>query len=224
MRVIVTAGPTRQYIDTVRFITNASSGRMGCAVAQAAIEAGHDVTVLLAESLIQPLRRDPSTRTVAREARLVPFVTVEDLKGQLEQRFAGCDALVMAAAVGDFRVEHPAQAKLSRAGGPVNLRLVPTEDVVASVGARKRPGQLIIVFAVEDGAADQMESKARAEMLAKKADYVVVNGPSAMGAEAGCACVLSRAGVVVPWGKRPKIDLARQLVSLLEEAARSGGD
>ena len=210
MRVIVTAGPTREYIDTVRFITNASSGRMGCALAQAAVEAGHQVTLLLAQSLV-----GSEATKLTRNTTLVPFVTVEDLKGRLKALLADSDALIMAAAVGDFRVEGPARSKLSRSAGPIDLRLLPTEDVVASAGAAKRDDQVIITFAVEDGAVDEAEAKARAEMAAKKADYVVVNTPAAIGSDDSRACILSASGVVLPWAVRTKQQLAREIVNLL---------
>ena len=207
MRVIVTAGPTRQYIDTVRFITNASSGRMGCAVAEAAGEAGHNVTLLLAKGLVASVTSEKIT--------VVPFITVEDLNRELTARFADCEALVMAAAVGDFRVEEPTKTKLSRSAGPIDLHLVPTEDVVAGVAARKRNDQTVITFAVEDGALDEMEAKARVETAAKNADYVVLNRPAAIGCEESLACILSPAGVALPWAMRPKRQLAREILNLL---------
>ena len=173
MRILVTAGPTREYIDSVRFLSNASSGRMGYAVAQIAHDHGHEVTLLTGPVAIEP----PAGVDV------VPFVSVDDLKGCLGERFASCDALVMSAAVGDFRPEKKAQFKLHRKAGPVVLRLLPTEDVLAGVAAGKRSGQVVVSFAVEDGTSPAaIESKARREMVDKHADFVVVNGPSAMGA------------------------------------------
>ena len=88
MRVLVTAGPTREYIDTVRFISNASSGRMGCAVARAAAEAGHDVTLLLGPGVADGLTEDLRGR-----CRIVPFVTVADLKAALTDLFDDCVSL-----------------------------------------------------------------------------------------------------------------------------------
>ena len=147
---------------------------------------------------------------------VVPFVSVQDLKWALEQRFDPCDALVMAAAVGDFRPEKILPYKLSRRGGPITLKLYPTEDILAGLGQRKRAGQIIVAFAVEDAAAEQIESKARAEMIEKNADFVVVNTPAAMAADHSHACILSREGVVLPWGDRPKQALAEHIVALLK--------
>ena len=212
MRIIVTAGPTREYIDTVRFITNASSGRMGWAVASAAARAGHHVT-LLSGPVASPggFEAGPNREVVA-------FVTVADLRNALEGRFAACDALVMAAAVGDFRPEKTFGSKLSRRAADVVLRLVGTEDILAGLAASKRPGQTIVAFAVEDGPPEEIQAKARLEMAAKGADYVVVNTPAAMSASRSFACVLTRGGVALPWAERPKDELAREIVTLLEGA------
>ena len=204
MKVIVTAGPTREYIDTVRFITNASSGKMGYAIAAAAVADGHDVTLLTS----------PVAMAAPERCRVVKFVSVADLKKALEERFDSCDALVMAAAVGDFRVDKPFPSKLRRKSGPVVLRLFPTEDILASLGERKTPRQKIIAFAVEDGPFEQIEAKARQEMITKNADYVVVNTPLAMSASDSEAAILSRESVILPWASRPKEALAREIVKL----------
>ena len=210
MRVLVTAGPTREYIDTVRFITNASSGRMGCAVARAAVRAGHDVTLLLGPGVAGGLTADLDNR-----CEVVPFVSVADLKREVAGHFGACDVLVMCAAVGDFRPDRVLPAKLHRSSGPVTLRLFPTEDVVAGAAAGKSEGQTIVTFAVEDGPPEQIEAKAREEMVAKGADFVVVNTPAAMAASESDACVLARSGSGLPWARRTKQDLAEQIVRLL---------
>lgn len=210
MRIIVTAGPTREYIDAVRFISNASSGRMGCAAATAALEEGHDVTLLagaICDGLLASAKQSGS--------KVVPFVSVTDLAEALELHFPDCDALVMAAAVGDFRTETGFPGKLSRGDGPVTLRLFPTEDLLAGLRSRKRSDQVVVAFAVEDGLRAEIEQKARAKLIAKNADYVVVNTTAAIAAKKSFACILSAAGVVLPWAERPKEQLARKIVKLL---------
>jgi len=206
MRILVTAGPTRQYIDTVRFITNASSGRMGFAVAAAAAAAGHDVTVLAG----------PVNQTGPQGCKVVSFVTVDDLKHALAEHFDSCDALVMAAAVGDFAPAEVLPAKLSRRGGTVNLQLHPTEDLLAAVAAGKRADQTVVAFAVEDGPLEQIQAKARGELGEKCADYVVVNTPRAIDADKSEACILTADGVALPWASRTKDALADQIIRLLE--------
>jgi len=208
MRIIVTAGPTREYIDSVRFITNASSGRMGYALASTAADRGHDVTLLSG-----PVWLDPPER-----CRLVRFVTVRDLAETLGECFPECDALVMAAAVGDFRPANPERTKLRREARPIQIRLEPTEDVLRRVAAGKRNDQLIVAFAVDDGPQDQLDRKAREKLIAKGADYIVVNTLDAMDAEASQAAVLTAQQTVLPWARRSKEELARWIVDLIESA------
>ncbi len=207
MRVIVTAGPTRERIDTVRFITNASSGKMGYACAGEAVAAGHEVTLITG-----PVALDPPDGV-----EVVPIVTAAELKEALVSRFEDADALIMAAAVGDFTVQPRRDSKIPRSAGPVRITLVPTEDVLAAAAERKRPGQIVIAFAVEEGPPEKAEAKARAEMAAKGADYVVVNSPAAMAADHSRACILCVDGVALPWTRQSKVQLARRIVTLLRK-------
>jgi len=192
---------------------------MGCAVAAAAMDAGHRVTLLLARGVYDSMRDMvmESARRSEQEWEIKSFVSVDDLRRELTARFASADVLVMAAAVGDFQLEPGAVSpvKLSRRGGPITLRLVPTGDVLAAVGAEKKPTQRIVAFAVEDGPDGDIESKARREMLDKHADFVVLNPPAAMGSPVSRACILTRDGVALPWGERPKERLAAEIVRLL---------
>lgn len=213
MHILVTTGPTREYIDSVRFLSNASSGRMGCAIAAAARKAGDSVTLLhgpIGESVLGELQSDAGCRRI-------PFTSVADLQRALAEQFPGCDALVMAAAVGDFYIPEPGSQKLHRADGPVTLTLTPTPDVLAGVAAGKRAEQTIVAFAVEDPPLQAAESKARAELQAKHADFVVVNTPAAFAAPQSQACILSAEATLLPWANRPKRELAEQIVKLLHQ-------
>jgi phosphopantothenoylcysteine decarboxylase/phosphopantothenate--cysteine ligase len=205
MHILITAGPTREPIDEVRFISNASSGRMGCAVAEAAIHAGHDVTLL----------HGPMTQSPPAGARLLPFQTVTELRDAMAEQFPRCDAVVMTAAVGDFRLAHRRDGKLSRKDGPIQLELIPTEDVIAGIAAGKRPGQQVVVFAVEAGPREDMERKAREELQSKHADMVVLNPPAAMGRPESEAAILSATDILLPWARRPKSQLAEEIIRLL---------
>lgn len=204
MRAIVTAGPTREYIDTVRFITNASSGQMGYACAAAAVKASHEVTLITGPTALEP----PAG------CEVVAIVSVEELQAELEKRFDGCDALIMTAAVGDFSVQPRRTSKIPRAGGPVTITLTPTPDILAGLGSRRRADQVLVGFAVED--ADNLEKGYR-ELRAKNCDYLVLNGPAAMGASASEACILGRDGLVLDWARRSKSALAREVVRLLNK-------
>jgi len=212
MRILVTTGPTREPIDPVRFITNASSGRMGVAVAGQAAGAGHAVTLLAGPGV--------DLRDLPAGVERVDFVSVADLKTALHERSPACDALVMAAAVGDFQVANRLARKIPRSGGPISLRLVPTEDLLASLAPLKRPDQVVIAFAVEDGPADAIQAKARREMKAKSADYVVVNRPEAMSASESDACILGPRETILPWAVRPKDTLAAEIVRTLERVKK----
>jgi len=203
MNILVTAGPTREHIDPVRFITNGSSGRMGYALAAAAAEAGHRVTLLTGPVALAP----PEGVTV------VPFVTVAELAAAMEEHFDACDALMMTAAVGDFTVAERSATKLRRSAGPVTMTLTPTEDLLAGVAARRREGQILIGFAVED---THPQATARAEMAGKGVDYVVVNTPAAMAAADSEAAILAPDHVVLKWEMRSKETLAKEILALLE--------
>jgi phosphopantothenoylcysteine decarboxylase/phosphopantothenate--cysteine ligase len=210
MRVIVTAGPTREYLDTVRFITNASSGKMGYACAAAAAKAGHDVTLI----------SGPVNLGAPPGCRLIRITSVEELQAELERHFPVCDGLLMAAAVGDFVVEGRMPHKISRKGGPITIRLVPTPDVLAGLTAKRRNDQVIVGFSVEDR---HDEAKARQEMIEKRCDYMVLNPPSAMVADESDACILGAKGLVLPWRHRRKEELAGEVVALLKQARRPTG-
>lgn len=213
MNILITTGPTREYIDSVRFLSNASSGRMGCAVAAAARKAGDSVTLLhgpIDESALGNLADDAGCRRVG-------FMSFADLQRFIAEHFPACDALVMAAAVGDFTISKPLSKKLRRADGPITLTLTPTPDVLAGIATNKRANQKIVAFAVEDPPLQAAEEKARAELKSKGADFVVVNTPEAMGAPHSQACILSAEAILLPWAQRPKQELAEEIVRLLHQ-------
>jgi len=210
MRILITAGPTRQPIDDVRFITNRSSGKMGAAIARTFHDADWDVTVLLGP--VDSEVRDSLEHGIA----VRRFESIEELRGLLDQEFPECDVLVMSAAVGDFQ---PATTtgKLSRSAGAFDLHLEPTSDVLASVAASKRDDQFIVSFAVESGDHETIEAKARQELASKHADIVLLNTPAAMGAAESDACVLSADETLVPWDRRTKDQLAQSLVPIIAQ-------
>ncbi|HET7453728.1 MAG TPA: bifunctional phosphopantothenoylcysteine decarboxylase/phosphopantothenate--cysteine ligase CoaBC, partial [Thermoanaerobaculia bacterium] len=146
IRVLVTAGPTREPIDTIRFVSNRSSGKMGHALAERARARGAEVVLLTGTD-----RPAPPGVVTAR------FETAADLKRELDARFAACDVLVMAAAVADF-VPERAPRRLHRSDGPRSLSLSPGEDVLAGVAARKGD-RIVVAFAAETG--DGQEERVR---------------------------------------------------------------
>jgi phosphopantothenoylcysteine decarboxylase/phosphopantothenate--cysteine ligase len=170
LRVLVSAGGTREPIDSVRFVGNRSSGRMGFALAEEAARRGADVTVVAANV---SLPRDPAVN-------YVEVATAAELSDAVKGAFPGCDVLIMAAAVADFRPADPVDAKIKKEGREsLSISMEATEDVLAAVSTSRRPEQLLIGFAAEHGAGGL--EHARAKLEAKRLDAVVLNDVSVPG-------------------------------------------
>jgi phosphopantothenoylcysteine decarboxylase/phosphopantothenate--cysteine ligase len=177
LRVLVTAGGTREPIDAVRYVGNRSSGRMGFALADEAARRGAEVTVVAANVA---LPRRPGIRYLDVE-------TAAELAAACAAEFDRCDLLLMAAAVADYRPAEPRTGKIKKtdAGTELQLRLERTEDVLSALAARRRDGQLIVGFAAETG--ERALEYGRAKLAGKNLDAVVVNdiGASGIGFDAG---------------------------------------
>ncbi len=187
--MLITAGPTREAIDAVRYIGNRSSGRLGVCLAEAARDAGWRVTLLLGPTALSP----------PEGVRSVRFESTAELAALLERYFPRCDVLVMAAAVADYRPARAQRRKLPRRGGKLVLALTATPDLVAACAARKGSGQRIIGFALEEEA--KLARRARAKLRRKGLDAIVANPLATMGAERIKAVVYTVDGrTVVPAG------------------------
>jgi phosphopantothenoylcysteine decarboxylase / phosphopantothenate---cysteine ligase len=171
LKVLVTAGGTREPIDSVRFVGNRSSGRMGFALAEEAARRGADVTVVAANVSLP--RRSGIT--------YVDVETAQQLADACDERFEPADVLLMAAAVADYRPEHEHAGKLKKdeAGRELELRLVRTPDVLSALATRRRPGQLLVGFAAEHGGGAL--GYAREKLDRKGVDAIVVNDVSMPG-------------------------------------------
>jgi phosphopantothenoylcysteine decarboxylase / phosphopantothenate---cysteine ligase len=171
LHVLVTAGGTREPIDAVRYVGNRSSGRMGYALAEEAARRGAQVTLVAANVTLPALAG----------VEVVPVVTAAQLAAACEERFDGADVLLMAAAVADYRPASPHAGKLKKdaTGEALDLRLERTEDVLSSLAARRRPGQLLVGFAAEHG--EEAVAYGRAKRERKGLDAVVVNDIGAPG-------------------------------------------
>jgi phosphopantothenoylcysteine decarboxylase/phosphopantothenate--cysteine ligase len=166
--VMVTAGGTREALDPVRFLGNRSSGKMGYALAEAAQSRGAKVILISGPAAIH----SPA------HCELVRVTTAEEMRAAVLERMGESTLIIKAAAVADYRPVTVAEQKLKRSG-PLTLELMPTEDILAEVVRRRRPGQLIVGFAAETQ--NPMEN-GRAKLLAKGADAIVVNDVSGEGA------------------------------------------
>jgi phosphopantothenoylcysteine decarboxylase / phosphopantothenate---cysteine ligase len=167
MRVLVTAGGTREPIDAVRYIGNRSSGRMGVALAERAARRGAEVTLIAANVVL------PTPRGVRR----VDVSTAAELADAVREEFADAHLLLMAAAVADFRPARAEPGKISREdAGDLDIHLEPTDDVLAAVAAGRRDDQIVVAFAAEHGG--DAVARARDKLHRKRADAIVVNDVS----------------------------------------------
>ena len=170
MRFLITAGGTREYIDPVRFISNASSGKMGYALARAALKAGHEVTLITAPTALKP----PAG------AEIVRVESAAEMFAAVKEHFARCDCLIMAAAVADYTPAHPSKTKLKKQAAKLTLELKPTPDILKWAGRQKKPGQMLVGFALEDR---DLRANAERKMREKNLDMIVANTPGAIGAD-----------------------------------------
>jgi phosphopantothenoylcysteine decarboxylase/phosphopantothenate--cysteine ligase len=216
--VLITAGGTREPIDSVRFIGNSSSGRMGLALAQAALARGADVTLVAANvALAHP---------AGVRARAV--VTAAELQAACEQEFPRCEVLLMAAAVADFRPAAAHEGKISKSErASLELVLEPTADVLSGLAASRREGQTLVGFAAEHG--EQGLQRAREKLVGKRLDAVVVNDISrddiGFDVDANEVTILSAGGEGSPVAQLhvPRASKARVAEAILDAVERLRG-
>ena len=211
-RVLVTAGPTVERIDPVRYITNRSTGKMGYAIAEAAVARGAIVTLV----------SGPVELDAPKGAELVKIESSAQLCEAVLARASEMDAVIQAAAPADFTPETVAEKKIKKTGDGMSLKLVPTTDVAAELGRRKRPGQVLVAFAAET---NDVEDNARGKLVRKNADLVVANDvtrPGAgFGADTNIVTLVTRDGLA-PLPKQSKRAVADAILdrvrALMENA------
>lgn len=203
-RILITSGPTRQYLDPVRYLTNASSGRMGCALAEAALASGHHVVIVSGPVQIQYPAR----------AEVVPVVSTEEMLEACRCLFANCDGMIGVAAPCDYRPVHVEKDKIHKTGQPLELHLIETPDVVATLGTEKTSQQWVVGFALET-TDHRLRALAKAEK--KSCDLMVLNGPEAMDALHTRVEVLDRRGAVVESFTGSKEEVACGIFHVIEK-------
>lgn len=202
-RILITSGPTRQYLDPVRYLTNASSGRMGAGLARAALDAGHEVIIV----------SGPVDVSYPDAARVVPVVSTEEMLEAAANEFASCDGLIGAAAPCDYRPVKVAEGKIAKTGEPLRLNLVETDDIVATLGSQKGV-RWVVGFALET---EDHRLKALAKLERKHCDLIVSNGVEAMRALENEVEVLTPDGETVGRFSGPKDEVARGIVAVIGE-------
>jgi phosphopantothenoylcysteine decarboxylase / phosphopantothenate---cysteine ligase len=183
-RLLITAGPNREPLDPVRYISNRSSGKMGYALAHAGLRRGAEVTLISGPTELEP----PSG------ARLVRVTTAEEMRDAVLDEFPRCTSVIMAAAVTDYRPVDRANKKIKRGKGPIELRLEPNPDILKELGARKN-GKMLVGFAAET---EELLANAEKKLTDKNLDMVVANNVTEAGGgfdvDTNVATILDRSG------------------------------
>ncbi|TWT45550.1 Coenzyme A biosynthesis bifunctional protein CoaBC [Phycisphaerae bacterium RAS1] len=206
LRILITAGPTREYIDSVRYLSNDSSGAMGFALAAAAAARGHRVTLI----------HGPVSLAAARGVHAVSVISAAEMLAACRKAWPARDVLIMAAAVADYRPAMRLDSKRKKSSRDFVLKLRPTVDILADLSRRRQPTQRVIGFALEDrNARRNAESKLRRKNL----DAIVLNSPAAIGRARSSVEILVCGGRWRSLPNAPKGQTARRLIRLAEELA-----
>lgn len=201
-RILITSGPTRQYLDPVRYLTNASSGRMGAAIAAAAVDRGHEVVVVSGTVDV-----DYPTGV-----EVVPVVSTDDMLTACQKLFPTCDGLIAVAAPCDYRPATVATHKIRKTGDVLRLELVETPDIVATLAASKN-NQWMVAFALET---EDQHLRAMQKLERKSCDMIVVNGPEAIHAADTQVIMLGKSGHILGSFAGSKTDVANGLFDLIQ--------
>jgi phosphopantothenoylcysteine decarboxylase/phosphopantothenate--cysteine ligase len=210
-RILLTAGPTRAYIDEVRYLTNASSGRMARAIAQAALARGHEVTIISGPVAVRYPAR----------ARVIPVVTTAEMLAAAIAELPWADGVIAAAAPSDFEPDRPVAGKIPRNAGGLSLKLRATTDVIATLAARvrrrsagQRRATWCVAFALEPGAD---KARACAKVTAKQCDLIVVNDLAALESTKNAVAVYDSHHELVGEKRGTKPAVATWLIRLIEK-------
>jgi phosphopantothenoylcysteine decarboxylase/phosphopantothenate--cysteine ligase len=202
-RILITSGPTRQYLDPVRYLTNASSGRMGAALAEAALELGHEVIVV---SGPVEVKYPPATD-------VIPVISTEEMMEACRKVFADCDGLIGAAAPCDYRPVQIQPNKIAKTGEPLEQHLIETDDIVATLGAEKGI-RWVVGFALET---EDHRLRALAKLERKHCDLMVSNGVEAMHSLDNQVEILDPAGTVLKQVSGTKLEVAQEILAVISK-------
>ena len=207
LRFLITAGPTREPIDPVRYLSNRSSGKMAYAIAEAALAAGHEVSLI----------SGPVSLTAPSKARLVKVSTSDQMHAAVHDQLDRCDVLVMCAAVADYKPAKASPFKIKKGAAALILELVPTRDILSSLPAEER-NYLVVGFAAET---NELEENALKKLRDKHCDLIVANDVSRT--DSGMESDENEVTIFFRNGERHKIPralkkkVARELVKIIVE-------
>ena len=203
-RILITSGPTRQYIDPVRYLSNASSGQMGYCLAEAALQLGHEVVIV----------SGPVQLTYPEGCEVVEIVSTEDLLRVCREVFPGCDGLIGAAAPCDYQPVEVADHKIRKTGDSLVIKLVETPDVVATLGSEKKKGQWTVGFALET---DDARFRAITKLEKKSCDLVILNGVAALDSADNDVEIIAPGGQVLQAISGSKQQVAAAILNLINQ-------
>lgn len=198
MRILITAGPTREYLDDVRYLSNASSGRMGYALAEAALKAGHEVVLVSGPVDLKP--------PMGCEYHAVE--TTGQMRAACVGIFPQCDGVIAAAAVCDYKPLQRITGKIAKTGDAISIDMIETDDVLAELGSTKGT-RWVVGFALE---AENARENALQKLRAKNCDWIVLNAPTAIGAEMNDVELIDGHGHVTAHWAGSKADVSRELI------------
>ncbi|MEC7500736.1 MAG: phosphopantothenoylcysteine decarboxylase [Planctomycetota bacterium] len=202
-RILITSGPTRQYLDPVRYLTNASSGRMGAALAATAVANGHDVVLV----------SGPVEITYPESVELHQVISTEEMLEKCIALFSHCDGMIGVAAPCDYRPEKIAPHKIAKTGDPLQMQLIETEDIVARLG-KSKANRWVVGFALET---EDPRLRALVKLEKKSCDLMVLNGVDAMHSPTNAVEVLEPSGESIGTFQGMKEVVAAQIFQLIEE-------
>jgi len=205
---LITAGGTREYIDPVRFISNASSGKTGYLLAQSAVLAGYDVTLITAPTSIEP----------PKGVKIIQVQSARDMFGAVKRKFGGCDCLIMAAAVSDWTPAKPARHKIKKSSSLITLKLKPTQDILKWAGTHKKTNQVIVGFALEDR---DIKKRAEIKMLDKNMDMIIANTPSSIGSDQSKVWIKKADEKWFGLPEMSKKQIANRLMQIIKQITRA---
>lgn len=211
MRFLITAGPTREPIDPVRYLSNRSSGKMAYAIAEAAIGAKHEAVII----------SGPVSLSAPEKARVTKVVTSDQMYEAVHEHLPRCDVLVMCAAVADYKPIKASPFKIKKGAAALILELVPTRDILSSL-AEKARNYLVVGFAAET---NELEENATKKLRDKNCDMIVANdvsrSDSGMESDENEVTIFSRDGRSTKIPRTSKKNIARELIKIIETHAKN---
>jgi phosphopantothenoylcysteine decarboxylase / phosphopantothenate---cysteine ligase len=206
---LITAGPTREPIDPVRYISNRSSGKMGYAIAEATLDAGHDVILISGPVNLAP----------PRDAKFISVSTSDEMFEAVHRHADESDVCVLCAAVADYKPAQVSPVKIKKRADGISIELVPTRDILQSLGRQQDRKFLLVGFAAET---DRLEANAMQKLREKNCDIIVANDARiAMETDENELLILFRDGETKKISRSPKEILARELVNIFQNSQQN---